>query len=140
MSGWAELFLGVIAVATLGTAIAQLLVLMAASRLARRLEQLVDHVERELKPTFGHVNTIGGDAARAVALATAQVERVDRLFSDLSKKVEETLTIVQSTLIGPAREGKALLVALRAAIDVLREARSRARGRHRGDDEDALFI
>jgi hypothetical protein len=79
-------------------------------------------------------------ATRAVALATVQVERADRLFSDVSKKIEDTLTVVQSSIIAPAREGKALMQAFRAAMEVIREARRRARSRARGEDEDALFI
>ncbi len=140
MSIWSEVFLGVIAVATLTTAIVQMGVLIAAGRLARRVDRLVDQVERELTPAFGHVNAIGRDAARAVALATAQVERVDRLFTDVTTKIEETLSAVQSSIIGPAREGKALWHALRTAMAVVGEARRNARARRRAEDEDALFI
>ena len=140
MSVWAEVFLGIIAVSTLITAVMQVGVLIAAGRLARRLAGLLDQAERELRPTFDHVNAIARDASRAVALATAQVERADQVFSDVSKRIEDTLTTVQASLIAPAREGKALLHAFRAAMDVIREARRRARSRSRGEDEDALFI
>ena len=84
VSVWAEVFLGIIALATLAMAIAQIGVLVAAGRLARRVGRLIDQVELELKPVFGHLNAIGRDASRAAALATAQVERVDRLFTDLT--------------------------------------------------------
>jgi hypothetical protein len=41
----------------------------------------------------------------------------------------------------PAREGRALLTGLRAAIQALRELRQDARSRQsRSEDEDALFI
>ena len=140
MSVWSEVFLGVIAVATLAMAIAQVGVFIAASLLARRVARLMDQVERELKPAFGHVNAIGRDASRAVALATAQVERADRLFTDLTKKIDETFATVQKGIIAPAREGRALFNALRAVLDGLREARRNARARHRAEDEDALFI
>jgi hypothetical protein len=136
---WSQIFLGVIAVATLTTAIVQVGVLIAAGLLARRVQRLVETVERELQPTFAQVNAMGRDAARAVSLATAQVERADRLFTDLAQRVEETVATVQATIVAPAREGKALLHALRAAIDVLRDARRR-RARHRAEDDDALFI
>jgi hypothetical protein len=140
VSVWAEVFLGIIAVSTLATSVMQVGVLIAAGRLARRLSGLVDQAERELTPTFEHVQAIGRDASRGVALATVQVERADRLFSDVARKIEETLTIVQNSIIAPAREGKALMLAFRAAIEVVREARRRARARARGEDEDALFI
>ena len=111
MSVWSEVFLGVIAVATLAMAIAQVGVFITASLLARRVGRLMD-----------------------------QVERADRLFSDLSQKIDETLATVQKSIIAPAREGRALFNALRAVLDGLREARRTARTRHRAEDEDALFI
>ena len=43
--------------------IAQIGVLVAAGRLARRVERLADQFEHELKPMFGHLNAIGRDAA-----------------------------------------------------------------------------
>jgi hypothetical protein len=39
--------------------------------MARRVGRMVERLERELKPLFGHLNAIGSDASRAVALATA---------------------------------------------------------------------
>jgi hypothetical protein len=138
---WSDVFLGVIAVAALAIAIAQVGVMVAAARLARRVERLTDQFEQELRPLFGHLNAIGRDASRAAALATAQVERADRLFTDVAARVEEGVASLQSTLGGPAREGRALLTAFRAAFDVLRELRGSRRARKgRGDDEDALFI
>ena len=140
MTPWSQIFLGVIAAATLMTAIVQVGVLIAATRLTKRAERLAEKIEREIGPTFDHLNSIGRDASRAVALATAQIERADRLFTGLSKRAEETVSAFQSTLVGPARDGMALVSALLAALDVIRDARRRARSRHRGDDEDALFI
>ena len=105
----------------------------------RRINRLANQVEQELKPLFAHLNAIGRDASRAASLAVAQVERVDRLLGDVTQKIEQTLNTVQATIVAPAREGLALLSALRAAMDVLRGRRGRARQRG-GDEEDALFI
>jgi len=137
---WAQVFLGVIALATLTTAIVQLAVLVAASRLARRVERLADQFERELAPTFTHINAISRDASRAVAIATAQIERADRLLNELSQRVEETVNVVQKTIVGPVREGMALLAAFRTGLGVVREARRHTRARQRAEDEEALFI
>ena len=63
MSIWAEIFLGVIAVATLAIAVVLVGAVVAAGRLARRLNRLADSVEQELKPVFDHLNTIGRDAS-----------------------------------------------------------------------------
>ena len=140
MSLWSQIFLGVIAIATLTTAIVQVGVLIAAGRVARRLDRLLDQLEHELQPAFAHINAIGRDASRAVALASAQIERADRLFADLAQRVDETVSAFQDNITGPARQGKALLMAMRAAFDVIREARRHARARQRPDDDDALFI
>lgn len=139
MSEWAVAFLGVIAAATLTTAIVQVGVLVAAGRLARRIERLADQVERELKPAFAHVNAIGRDASRAAALATAQVERADHVFADLADRLDRTLDTLQDLAGRPAREGAALLSAFRAAFAAIRDLRS-ARARARPEEEDALFI
>ena len=139
MTHWDQVFLGVIALATLTMAVAQVGVIVAAGRLARRIDRLADQVEHDLKPLFTNLNAIGRDASRAVALAATQVERADKLFTDLIARIEQTVTLLQANIVGPAREGKALLAALRAAIETLRTARGRAR-RGRAEDEDALFI
>lgn len=136
---WGEVFLGVIAVATLGTAIAQLGVLVTASRLARRIERLTDRLERDLKPIFEHWNVIGRDVSRAASLATAQVERVDRVFADLAERLDRTLDALQTAVVKPAREGAALLSAFYAVLNVIRNRRA-GRARSRAEDEDALFI
>jgi hypothetical protein len=138
---WRDVFLGVIALATLAIAIGQIAVMVAAGRMARRVEQLAAQFERDVQPLFGHLNAIGRDGSRAAALATAQVERADKLFSDIAMRVEHTLYGVQATIAGPVREGRALLSALRAALQAIREVRQSSRPRQgRGDDEDALFI
>jgi hypothetical protein len=138
---WRDVFLGIIAVATLSIAVTQIAVIVAAGRAARRLAQIADQFERDVKPLFAHFNAIGRDAARAAQLATAQVERADKLFGDVAVRFEQTLNAVQATIGVPAREGRALLSGFRAAFQAVRELRRNGRGRKgRSDDEDALFI
>jgi hypothetical protein len=132
-----EIFLGVIAVATLAMAIVFVGALIAATRLARRVGRILDQFEVDVKPLFDHLNAIGRDASRAAALATAQVERVDRALNDLALRLDHTLRSFQAILNGPVREGQAILTALGAALRVLRAGRAR---HARGDEEDALFI
>jgi hypothetical protein len=137
---WRDVFLGVIAVATLTIAIAQIGVIVAAGLMARRVGRMVDQLERDVKPLFGHLNAIGSDASRVVALATARVERADKLFSDAAVRIDQTLNVVQASIDGPAREGRAMLAAFRAALQAIREIRSGRTRQGRGDDDDALFI
>lgn len=141
MSRWTELFLGIIALATLVTAIIQITVLVAAGRLARRVTRAVERLEQEVAPAIGHVHAATRDASRAVSLATTQVERADRLFAEVAGSVERTLGTVEAAFVRPAKEGAALFAALRAIVDALRATRApRGRGRERTDDDDALFI
>ena len=89
MSVWRDVFLGVIAVATLATPIVQIGVHRRRGPAGPpRRPQLVEQIERELTPLFGHLNAIGRDASRAAALATAQVERADQLFADVAQRLE----------------------------------------------------
>lgn len=139
MSDWASFFLGVIALATLVTAIMQVAVLLAARVLVRRIGRFVDVVEQEVKPILGHVNSIGRDASRAASLATAQVERVDRVFTTLVERIEDTLETIQTAVGKPAREAAALIAGIRAALAILHDIRA-GRSRSRTDEDDTLFI
>jgi hypothetical protein len=140
VSGWSEIFLGVIAVATLAIAIAQIGVMVATTVAIRRMERLADRVEHEFWPLLGHLNSIGRDAARAASLAATQVERADRVFADLAMRVEQSIASLQTSILAPAREGRALVSAFRAAFTAIRDLRHNRARQGRSEDEDALFI
>ena len=141
MSTWSEVFLGVIAFAALAIAVTHVVVLVAASIVARRIGRLIDQAERELRPVFSHVQAIAQDAARAAALAGVQVERADRVFADLAQRIEQTLNTIQASLETPVREGRALVSALRAGLRAVLDLSGRTRSRRgRSEDDDALFI
>ena len=140
MSDWSDVFLGVIAVATLAIAIVQIGVLVAAGLLARRVGRLVDQLEREVKPLFGHLNAIGRDASRAAALAPRR-SSAPTSCSPTSRSASSRRSTSSRRRSRPRRaKGRAMMSAFRAALQALRDIRS-GRGRQgRGDDEDALFI
>jgi hypothetical protein len=134
-------FLGAIALATVVMAAIQVGAIIYGARLARRTEQLVAKIEQDVAPIIQHLTTISGDASRATTLLTQQVERVDHLVTDMSKKVDRTLAVAQRTLVAPAREGVALAAAVKATVGTLRDLRRRRRAsRFPADEEDALFI
>jgi hypothetical protein len=138
---WVGLLIAVIAVATALMAAVQVGVVLYAGRLARRIDRLAGQVEEEIKPLLVSLNAIGGDASRAASLALAQVERVDRALAEAGQRAERTMAAVQAALVTPAREGMAVVAALRAALGALRDLRQDARRRPAGvEDEDALFI
>lgn len=139
--GWSVLFLGVIAAATLVMALVQVGAMIAALRLTRQAQQAIQSVHHEVKPLLARVQLIAEEASRTVALATAQAQKVDRLITDLSQRVDETATVLQDAIITPAREGLAIVAAVKAALTALRGARELGtrNGRH-AEEEDPLFI
>jgi hypothetical protein len=135
----AVVFLGIMALAMLVMAGVQVAIIVFALRVARRVDALANQVEREIKPLMANLAEVSQNAVRASSLAAAQVERLDRLFADLTQRVDETFTLLQTAIIGPVREGRAIVSAIRAAVTAFRELRA-ARARARMEDEDALFI
>jgi predicted PurR-regulated permease PerM len=135
----AVVFLGIMALAMLVMAGVQVAIIVFALRVARRVDALANQVEREIKPLMANLAEVSQNAVRASSLAAAQLERLDRLFADLTQRVDETFTLLQTAIIGPVREGRAIVSAIRAAFTAFRELRA-ARARARMEDEDALFI
>jgi len=140
LNTWATVFLGVIAAATLVTAILQVVLLLAAANLVRRVVRFVDFIEVEVKPIIAHADAIARDASRAASLALAQVERADQLLSNTVERIEQTLATVQSLIIGTLREGNALMMGFRAVMAAIRGFQRRQTSRRRAEDDEALFI
>ena len=105
MSVMAEVLLGVIAAATLLMAVMQVQLFMLAGRLGRRVEELSNRVEKDVRPLLASATAVAENAARASALAVVQVERANHLFQDLSQRVDETIEIVQGVLLGSGARG-----------------------------------
>lgn len=135
-----DVFLGVIAAAVVVMAAIQVGAIIYMARLARRVDQLTTTFEQEVSPLLVRLTEVGQTAGRAASLALAQVERFDRLFADLSVRLQETMTIVQNAVITPIREGTALIVAIKTALAALRGVGPARRPGERVEDEDALFI
>ena len=135
-----DVFLGIIAVATLVMAMVQVGVIVYGLSLARRVSKLLEQVETDMKPLLDNLSAMAADAARASSLAVAQVERVDRIFTDLTNRIEETASTVQRAVITPLREGQAIMAGIRAALGILKDVTGRSGPAGRPDDEEALFI
>jgi hypothetical protein len=143
VSAWADVFLGVIAVATLVMAVVQVLVISQAARLGKQVERLARQVEEEIRPLLANLAALSRDATLASSRALAQIERVDRLVADVIVRVDETVTIIQHVITVPVREGRAVFsvaAATIAAIRALAGAGQQAPRPPRVDDEDPLFI
>jgi hypothetical protein len=138
---WSTIFLAIIAIATLVMALIQVGAIIAAVRLAKQAQQLITSVQQDVKPLIARANAIAEEASRTVAIATAQAQKVDRLVTDLSVRVEQTAGILQEAIVTPAREGLAIVAAVRAAVGALRGLREADPRSHRtSEEEDPLFI
>ena len=141
MSDLAEIFLGVIALATLVMASIQVAFIVFGWMVARRLTRMLAQLEHDLRPLTESVNSMARDAARATSLAAAQAERVDRLLTEVTERIEQTAAALQSSILRPLRDGAAVMAGVRAALDVFRDFTRRSNSpRGRSEDEDALFI
>jgi hypothetical protein len=140
VSVWSEVFLGVIAVATLVMAAIQVGVIVGLLRTARQAQQIMTTIQQDVRPLIAKVTAVADEASRTAALATAQVEKIDRLVTDVARRVDETAAIVQHVIITPAREGIAIVAGLKAGVAAIRGFRE-MRERHRqAEEEDSLFI
>ena len=141
---WNTTLLGVIALATLVMAAVQVSAMLAMARLAKRVEDVSSQIEREIGPLAERLRHVADNMQHATSLATVQVERVDRLLSSATRRAEETMSVVQGVIVGPMREGLAVISAIRGVLSAFRGLRGGGDGARSGgsrfDDEDPLFI
>lgn len=137
---WSDVFLGVIAFGALVTTAIQIGAVIAALRVAREARQMIASVQQDVRPLLAKVNQMADEASRTLVLATAQAQKVDRLVTDLSRRAEETAAVLQQAIVTPAREGLAIVAALRAGLGALRGWRGMTATRRSVDEEDPLFI
>jgi uncharacterized protein YoxC len=141
-----DVFLGIIAVSVLAMAIGQVAAVVVAARTVRRVGDRLGQLEQTIRPIVDNVQRISDDAARAAAVATAQVERAERIMDDVARRVDDTMTAVQETILGPARSGWAVVQTVRDVFGAFfdrgpRRARSRSHGPSpAATEDDASFI
>jgi hypothetical protein len=141
-----DVFLGIIAVSTLAMAIGQVTAVVVAARAVRRVGDRLGQLEETIRPIVANVQRISDDAARATSVATAQVERAERIMDDVARRVDETMTALQDTILGPARSGWAFVSTLRDVLGAFfnrgpRQSRGRPHGPSRSAaEDDASFI
>jgi hypothetical protein len=140
VNGSGELSLGVIAAATAIIALVQISAIILLARVAMQVRDVATSIQQDLRPLIARANAIADEAQKTATLATAQAQKIDRLVSDLTRRVDETSGVIQEAILTPAREGMAIIAGVKAALGALRGLRD-LRGRpSRVEDEDALFI
>jgi hypothetical protein len=114
--------------------------IIAILRVARQAQQTMSDLHRDVRPLIERASAVAEEASRTAALATIQAQKVDRLLTDLTGRIEQTAIMVQDAIITPAREGMAIVAALKAGLGALRGFRDRPRHGRPADEEDPLFI
>ncbi len=143
-----EVFLGIIAVAVAVMAIIQVAAIVFAARAARSVGEAVSQFQQDVRPIVANLQTLSADVARTTAAASAQVERaqktVDAVLTRVDAvgaRVEQTVQMLQIGILAPAREGYAIMQAIRAIFSSSGASRQAPRPRPvSAEDEDALFI
>ena len=134
--------LGIIAAAvTVILVLLQVGVIISVQRLERRIDGLVAELQQDIRPLVGDLKALSGDAARATSLIMTQVERADRVLTECTDRLDETMTLVEEAVVTPASEGRTLVdglpAGLAASTHLLENSPSSGRG---PEDDDALFI
>lgn len=137
-----NLFLGLIALGVLVMAAIQVGAVVYVSRTARRIEGSLGQLQQDIKPIVTNLNTMSADAARATAKVAAQVDKLEAVLNDVSRRVEETATAVQETVIAPIREAISMVHGLKAAFAALRAMSENRPRKSAGvpDEDDPLFV
>jgi hypothetical protein len=140
VSGSSEVFLGIIAVATAVMALVQIGAIVMLTRVATQVRDTASTIQQDLRPLIARATAIADEAQKTATIATAQAQKIDRLVTELTQRVDDTSAVIQEAILTPAREGMAIVAGLKAALGALRGLRD-LRGRPgRIEDEDALFI
>jgi hypothetical protein len=140
VNGSTEVSLGVIAAATAIMALVQIGAIIVLARVAMQVRDVASSLQQDVRPLIARATAIADEAQKTATLATAQAQKIDRLVTDLTRRVDETSAVIQEAIITPAREGLAIIAGVKAALAALRGLRD-LRGRaSRVEDEDALFI
>ena len=143
-----EVYLGIIAVAVAVMAIIQVAAIVFATRAARSVGDAVSQFQEDVRPIVANLQTVSADAARATAAAAAQVERAQKTVEavlnrvdTVGARVEQTVQMLQNGILAPAREGYAIMQAIRAIFSPARSSRQAPGTRPvSAEEEDALFI
>ena len=149
MESWAVVFLGVIALASLAQTVFLIALAVAGRRLARRVDEIHDRFERDLRPSLESFSRVSRNLAEMTDLATLQARRIDGVLADTLDKVEDATGYLRRVLLrplGPLADVAAAIKGLRRGLDVyhkLRALESHKRAPTRrmaaGEDEH-LFI
>ena len=102
MNDWNETFLGIIAAATAVMAVVQIGAMVVLARVAGQVRDLAAIVQKDIRPLLARATAVADEAHKTAALATAQAHKIDRLVTDLTRRVDETSLVIQEAIVTPA--------------------------------------
>ncbi|HET7293008.1 MAG TPA: hypothetical protein VFM88_11320 [Vicinamibacteria bacterium] len=148
MESWGVVFLGIIALGSLVQSAFLIGLAVSARRLSRRVADLQERVDRDLRPALDHLSRVTRNLAEVADLAVLQARRVDDLLADTVEKIESTTEVVRKLVLrplGPLADLAAFFKGLRRGLEVYQTLRGfdrrerPPRGGYTEDDEH-LFI
>jgi hypothetical protein len=126
MESWAVVFLGVIALSSLAQTVFLVALAVAGRRLARRVDEIHDRFEREVRPSLESISRASRNLAEVTDLVTLQARRIDGVLADTLDKVEDATGYLRRFLLrplGPLADVAAVIKALRRGLDVYHRLR-----------------
>jgi hypothetical protein len=147
MTTLAVIFLGVIALSSLVQAAFLITLGKESRKLGRRLDEIEQRFETEVRPTLQSVARISKNFAEVSDSLASQARRVDAFMADTVAKLEETTTAVREVVLrplGPLVDITALLKGFRKGFEIYRRLggieSERKGGTRRYQDDEHLFI
>jgi len=148
MQTWGLVFLGIIALGSVVQAAFLVGLAMQGKRVAERLDQLQERIDREIRPSLDNLQRVTRNVADVSDLAVLQVRRFDGLLADTVEKVEETTTLMRKVILrplGPLVDIAAFLKGIRRGLEVYQQLsgfdrHERAAARRYDADDEHLFI
>ena len=98
---------------------------------------MVASIQLEIRPLIARATAVADEASRTATLATAQAEKIDRLVTELARRVDDTAAVIQQAVIsalfgyglamgvswfvvrGSVKGGAAILLPLPVAVGML---------------------
>jgi hypothetical protein len=150
MESWGIVFLGIIALASVVQAGFLIGLVVAGSRLARRVDELSRRLDREVSPALENFTRVSRAAAEISDLAVLQARRVDLMLADTIDKIEETTGLFQQFVVRPLKPIGGVFAFLRGiqrGLEVYTQLGRGAAGPHQAprrrshtEDDEHLFI
>lgn len=140
-------FLGILALSSLTQTVFLIVLALESRRIAARVEELRERVEKDLRPSLDSLSRITRNLADISDLGVLQARRIDAAVADTLDKVTETTETIRRLVVrplGPLTEIAAFFRGVKRGIEVYNQLRGfdgGAKGQTRSYSEDEhLFI